>query len=151
MTVALERGRFTVDEYHRMGEVGILTEDDRVEPIDGGIVEMSPIGFRHVRCVMSLNDVFVRRLEGRAVVSPEDSLRLRRPTEPQPDAILLRPRSTATRATLPNRETRCSSSRSPTRPRPRSAGEAAVLCRRRPVRGLDRRPGRDVPGAGGDL
>jgi Uma2 family endonuclease len=91
MSVELTRRLFDVDEYHRMAEVGILTEDDRVELIDGEIVEMTPIGAPHARCVMFLNDAFVRRLEGRAVVSPQNSLRLHRRTEPQPDIILLRP------------------------------------------------------------
>lgn len=91
MAVALKTRRFTADEYHRMGEVGILTEDDRVELIDGEIVEMTPIGAAHARCVMFLNEVFVRRLAGRAVVSPQNSIRLGRHTEPQPDVILLRP------------------------------------------------------------
>jgi len=54
MTVELARRLFTVDEYHRMAEVGILTRRDRVELIDGEIVEMSPIGPPHVRCVMYL-------------------------------------------------------------------------------------------------
>ena len=91
MGVELTRRLFDVDEYHRMGEVGILTDEDRVELIDGEILEMSPIGPPHARCVMFLNDVFVRRLEGRAVVSPQNSVRLHRRTEPQPDIILLRP------------------------------------------------------------
>jgi len=43
--------QFTVDDYHRMADIGILREDDRVELIDGQIVEMSPIGGRHVTCV----------------------------------------------------------------------------------------------------
>ena len=43
--------RFTVDEYHRMIETGILTENDRVELLDGWILEMSPIGPPHVTCV----------------------------------------------------------------------------------------------------
>ncbi len=47
MAVQLVRHRFTVDEYHRMSETGIFAEDDRVELIDGEIVEMTPIGVRH--------------------------------------------------------------------------------------------------------
>jgi Uma2 family endonuclease len=91
MTVELARRLFTVDEYHRMAEVGILTRRDRVELIDGEIVEMSPIGPPHVRCVMYLNEVFVRRLEGRALVSGQNSLRLSQWSEPEPDLALLRP------------------------------------------------------------
>ena len=41
---AARRRLLTVDEYHRMGEAGILTDDDRVELIEGELVAMSPIG-----------------------------------------------------------------------------------------------------------
>jgi len=51
MAVALRRRRFTLDEYHRMGETGILGEDDRVELIEGEIIEMTPIGSRHAATV----------------------------------------------------------------------------------------------------
>lgn len=64
MAIEPTRRLFDVDEYHRMAEVGILTEEDRVELIDGEIVCMTPVGAPHARCVMFLNDVFVRRLEG---------------------------------------------------------------------------------------
>ena len=46
MAVQLLRRRFTVHEYHRMGQVGILGEDDRLELLDGEIVEMAPISGR---------------------------------------------------------------------------------------------------------
>lgn len=97
----LPRRLFDVDEYHRMAEVGILTSDDRVELIDGEIIEMSPIGPRHNRCVMFLNDVFVRRLQGQAIVSPGLSLRLHRRSEPQPDLALLRPPLAKYEAAIP--------------------------------------------------
>ncbi len=47
MTVQPLRRLFTVAEYHRMAEAGILSEDDRVELLEGEIVTMSPIGSRH--------------------------------------------------------------------------------------------------------
>lgn len=51
MAMPLALRRFTVDEYHRMGQAGIFHEDDRVELLDGQIVEMSPIGPDHASCV----------------------------------------------------------------------------------------------------
>jgi Uma2 family endonuclease len=54
------RHRFTVEEYHKMGEAGIFSEDDRVELIVGETVEMAPIGDRHVESVMRLNRLLSR-------------------------------------------------------------------------------------------
>jgi hypothetical protein len=51
MSVQIAKHWFTVAEYNRMGEAGIFTEDDRVELIEGEIIEMSPIGRRHAACV----------------------------------------------------------------------------------------------------
>jgi hypothetical protein len=42
LEIDISRRRFTLDEYHRMGKVGILHEDDRVELIQGEIVQMPP-------------------------------------------------------------------------------------------------------------
>jgi len=58
MTLELTRRRFSVDEYERMGEAGILGEDDRVELLDGEIVEMTPIGSRHAATVKRLIALF---------------------------------------------------------------------------------------------
>jgi len=68
LAVTLRRRRFTLDEYHRMGEAGILGEDDRVELIDGEIVEMTPIGSRHAATVARIHHVFSIRLGDRAIV-----------------------------------------------------------------------------------
>jgi Uma2 family endonuclease len=94
MGIELKRRRFTVDEYRRMGEVGILDEDERVELIEGEIVEMSPIGRRHAGIVNRLNDLFTFRLRGRAIVAVQNPISLgSKYSEPQPDLTLLRPRA----------------------------------------------------------
>src|SRR5438552_3185961 len=56
MAVRLLPGPFTVDSYHRMAELGILDEDDRVELLDGQIVAMTPIGGAHAPCVIRLTN-----------------------------------------------------------------------------------------------
>ncbi len=93
MSMQLLKRRFTVDEYHRMAEAGILSEDDQVELIDGEIVEMVPIGSRHAACVDHLNGIFSELLERRAIVRVQNPIRLGGHSEPQPDIALLRPRA----------------------------------------------------------
>lgn len=87
------RHRFTVDEYHRMGEVGILHEDDRVELILGEIIDMTPIGSPHASCVGRMVRLFIGRLGERVFVWPHNPVVLSSDTEPQPDLVLLRPRA----------------------------------------------------------
>ena len=91
--VGFSRRRFTVDEYYRLGEVGILTESDRVELIDGDIVQMSPIGSHHSQCVAALNERLVPAVVGRALLRPQLPLRISNNTEPEPAIILVRPGS----------------------------------------------------------
>jgi Uma2 family endonuclease len=86
------RRRFTVHDYHRMGEAGILHEDDRVELIEGEIVEMAAIGTRHFACVNRLTQILVRGVGDAAVVSVQNPVRLDEHTEPQPDLTVLRVR-----------------------------------------------------------
>jgi Uma2 family endonuclease len=102
MAIALKRRRFTVDEYHRMGEVGILGVDDRVELIEGEIVELTPIGRRHAAAVARINHMFSARLREHAVVWIQSPLLLIRfQSEPQPDVMLLAPRPDFYAAGLP--------------------------------------------------
>jgi len=93
MQVETTKKLFTLDEYYRMAEVGILKPEDRVELIDGEIIEMSPIGNRHVGCVNRLNHLFTSTFKDRVVVSVQHPLRLNKYNEPEPDVVLLRPRS----------------------------------------------------------
>ena len=98
------RRLFTVDEYYRMAETGILGEDDRVELIEGEIVRMSPIGPRHSGAVIRLNTLFSQRLAGSIMLSPQNPVRLGQRSEPQPDVVLLRPRADFYASTHPTPE-----------------------------------------------
>lgn len=93
MTAQVCRRLFTVEEYFRMAEVGILDPDERVELINGEIVEMSPIGTRHNACVDRAAHQFFSRLSGRAIIRTQGSVRLGPQSEPEPDLVLLRPRA----------------------------------------------------------
>jgi Uma2 family endonuclease len=88
---AVEPHRFTVAEYERMGQVGILGEDDRVELIDGQIVQMTPIGIPHAASVRALDRRLDRAVGDRAVVSTQLPIVLGDFSEPQPDIALLKP------------------------------------------------------------
>jgi Uma2 family endonuclease len=90
--VVATRRRFTRAEYHRMAEVGIFGEDDRVELIQGEIVEMSPPGRRHAAFVGSLTQLLAVHLAGRALVWVQNPVVLTADTEPQPDLAVLRQR-----------------------------------------------------------
>src|SRR5512145_2636111 len=96
------RGPFTVETYRRLGELGILREDDRVELIDGQVVEMTPIGRTHASCVNRLTALFAplgsRQL---ATLSVQNPLVLNERQAPQPDIALLRYRKDGYRAKDP--------------------------------------------------
>src|SRR3990172_3679840 len=86
------RRLFTVAEYHRMAEAGVLGEDDRLELIDGAVVEMTPIGRRHAACVARLTRRLVQAMGDEAIVWVQNPVKLHERSEPQPDLALLRPR-----------------------------------------------------------
>lgn len=95
MATQIEHARrlFTVEEYGRMVEAGILREDDRVELIEGEIIEMAPIGSRHTACVSTLTELLVTTVGSRARVWTQGAVRLSPRAKPQPDVALLRRRS----------------------------------------------------------
>jgi Uma2 family endonuclease len=88
----LEHRLFTVAEYYKMAEAGILTEKDRVELIEGEIVQMPPIGSAHTGNVARIAE-FLLVLAGRtATIWVQNPIRLDEHTELQPDVALLRRR-----------------------------------------------------------
>lgn len=92
MSLQIVKRQFNVTEYNRMAETGILSEDDRVELIEGEIIEMSPIGSRHAACVRRLDALFNRQLAGVAQVSAQNPVLLDEYSEPEPDIALLKSR-----------------------------------------------------------
>ncbi len=89
MSVELQRRPFTADEYEALGRAGILDEDDRVELIEGEIVETAPIGKRHSACVARLNRLFSERAAEQAIVWVQSQIRLSDFSQPEPDVTLL--------------------------------------------------------------
>jgi Uma2 family endonuclease len=90
MAVELARRRFTTAEYYEMLRSGILTQDDRVELIEGEIVEMTPIGPKHAGIVGRLTGWFARRFGEGVHVSPQNPIDLGERSQPQPDVVVAR-------------------------------------------------------------
>lgn len=89
----LDHWRFSVEEYERMAEMGILEADARVELLDGEIVTMSPFGSPHASVLARMNRTVVRRVGERAVVFVQSPLRLLPRSEPEPDLLIARTRA----------------------------------------------------------
>src|ERR1044072_9215952 len=93
MSVAMEefprRHRITVEEYYRMAEVGLLAPDARVALIEGEIIDMPPIGNRHMASVDRLNVLLFSALGNRAIVRCQSTLVLGEYSAPEPDFALL--------------------------------------------------------------
>jgi len=85
--------RLNVSQYHQMSEAGIFSENDKVELINGEIIEMSPIGRRHTACVNRLNSVFSQLLGKKVIVAVQNPILLNNLSEPEPDIALLQPRA----------------------------------------------------------
>src|SRR5918996_5359356 len=104
MNIPLPRRRFTVDDYHRIAAAGVLGEDDRVELIEGEIIEMTPIGSRHAACVNRLTRIFAGGLGDRAVIAVQNPVHVSDLSEPRPDLAVLEPRGDAYDAADPRPE-----------------------------------------------
>jgi len=91
--LATRQRPLTTEEYHRIGEAGILREDDRVELLDGRLIAMSPIGPAHLHCVNRLTKLLSRRIyadrDPVPWISIQNPIRLSDVSEPEPDVVLL--------------------------------------------------------------
>lgn len=91
-SVQLAHHLFTVADYHRMLESGVLNEDSQVELLNGEIIKMSPIGKRHSARVNRLNKLLSTELDPALVIGVQDPIQLDDYSEPQPDLSVLKAR-----------------------------------------------------------
>jgi Uma2 family endonuclease len=87
------RHRISVQHYYRMAEVGLFAPDERVELIDGEIVDMPPMGTRHAAKLLQLSDILAAAIGDRGMVRAQLPLRLGEDSEPQPDILVVVPRA----------------------------------------------------------
>ncbi|EAR21580.1 Uma2 family endonuclease [Nitrococcus mobilis] len=94
MSALLEqaRHRLTTADYHKMGAAGIFRPTDRVELIEGEIIDMAPIGSAHAGIVALLNNRLVPAMAGQAIINVQNPVVLGEHSEPQPDLSILKPR-----------------------------------------------------------
>lgn len=84
--------KFTIDPYEKMIEREIFTPQDKLELINGEILEMSPIGLKHATTVIRLSNVFPLLFQDKALVSVQNSIILSDYSQPEPDLVLLKKR-----------------------------------------------------------
>lgn len=92
MATGLTHRRITVDEYHKMAEAGILSEDEHTELINGEIIQMSAMGGRHVEAVRKLNHLLVRAAGDDWGVNVQCPISMPPYGEPEPDLALVKAR-----------------------------------------------------------
>lgn len=101
VTFVPTRTRISVVRYQQMVAAGVLSKRDRIELIDGEMIDMAPIGLKHAALTARLNKWFVLAVGDTAIVSPGGPVNLGDFSEPQPDLMLLRPRADYYAAKIP--------------------------------------------------
>ncbi len=97
----LNRHRLSVADFLRMGETGILRDDDRIELIEGELIDMAPIGSDHVSAVGVLDKLLNSAARDDAFVLCQSPVILNDNSQPQPDLLLLKHRDDYYRSSLP--------------------------------------------------
>lgn len=89
MAVQAQKKLFTVAEYYKMAEVGILDAEDRVELIQGEILKMSPINSPHAKIVSRLHRILNAILGESAIVRSQNPIHIDDYSEPEPDLAVV--------------------------------------------------------------
>jgi len=83
-----ELRKFSIAEYYKLAQTGIIAPSERVELLNGQIIRMAPIGEKHRTIVDELNYIFVDKRKNRYRVSIDQPIRIENFNEPQPDLTL---------------------------------------------------------------
>jgi Uma2 family endonuclease len=89
--LTVPRRPISVADYHKMIDAGVFHEDDRVELIEGELIQMAPMGGAHMRLINLLNRMLVQQVGEDGVVSPQNPVALVPDSEPEPDFVVFRP------------------------------------------------------------
>ncbi len=90
VSTELQPRLWSLDEFDRLKEVGIFTEDDRIELLDGVLLTMSTVGGRHVRVINRLAGAIQRLNDANIEISVQNPLRIGERAEFLPDIAILR-------------------------------------------------------------
>lgn len=82
------RLRFTVDDYYKMIELGMLTDYERAEIIEGELIKKMTVGDRHAAVVDFLNKFLIKNVADDVLVRVQNPVRLSEYNEPEPDLAL---------------------------------------------------------------
>ena len=89
MSALVHTYKFTVDEFIRLAEVGILDSHDRIELLNGELIIMHAIGYRHSQAVTNLTADLLEQSRRRFMVSPQNPVVLDQYSAPQPDLVIV--------------------------------------------------------------
>jgi Uma2 family endonuclease len=82
--------KFTVAQYEKMRDVGIIGDREKIELIEGEIIEMSPIGLKHMAMVMRLTNILPNLIGNNTLISIQNPITLNDYSQPEPDLVLLK-------------------------------------------------------------
>ena len=88
--IAVQSKRFTVDQYHRMSELGILSPVERTELINGEVITMAAKGTAHTSAVLVTHHLLINLLAGSVFVQSQDPITLNDYSEPEPDIAVVK-------------------------------------------------------------
>ena len=89
MTVTKAK-KFTIDEYHRLTELGFFSEDDRVELIRGEIIQMAAKNTTHSVCSTRLYRELLNLIQEQATIRGQEPIIISNNNEPEPDLVIAR-------------------------------------------------------------